>query len=62
MPTDHFVRDGQEASVGTFGALDSRFLAEVSSPFVSAGGLIAGLTGSAALKAAGIYIITPAKE
>ncbi len=48
--------------MGTFGALDPRFLADVSNPLVGAGGLIAGLTGSAALKAAGIDIITPAEK
>src|SRR5882724_1297015 len=62
MPADHVVSDRKKAPIGTVRAFDSRLLTDTTNPFIRAGGRITGFPGLSALEAAGINILSPAKE
>jgi hypothetical protein len=62
VPADHFVRYGEETTVGTIGALNPRLFTNASHPLVRAGWLVACPPGLSAFKTNRINILSPAKQ
>jgi hypothetical protein len=53
---------GLHSRPAAFNAPERAFVAQVSNPFVCAGGLVTIFAGSSAFKPAGIHVLTSAKE
>jgi hypothetical protein len=62
VPPDHFIRDGEEATVRTLRAFDTRLFADAPYPLVGARGGVAGLSRLAALEPTRVYIVASPKE
>src|SRR5436309_1318086 len=62
VPSDHFIGDRQEATVGTLRALYTRLFADAAYPLVGARGCVAGLPCFPTLESAWIHVLAPAKE
>ena len=62
MPANHVVGHRQEAAVGTLSALDTRFLADTTHPFVRTSGRIPGLPGLPTLESTGVHVFASPKQ
>ena len=62
VPANDIVGDREKTAVGAVVTLDPGLLADAPDPFIGAGRLIARPAGLAALEAAGMDILPPAKE
>ena len=62
VPTNYFVGNGKKVLVRTFGALDSRFLADSPDPLIAAGWRIASSACLTAFEALRINILSSMKQ
>ena len=62
MPSNYIIGYRRKVAMGTLRTFGCAFVTQASHPFIVAGGLVAGLTGSAALETPRINIIAPPEK